>query len=47
MYPKLHITFEGNHFDESITMAQVKKFVKYLEDPNRESFEEIQVEKLE
>lgn len=41
MYPKLHITYEGNHFEDTITSAQLKKFTKYLDDPNRESFEDI------
>ena len=47
LYPKLHITYEGNHFEETITSAQMKKFIKYLDDPNRESFEDIQEEKHE
>lgn len=39
LYPKLHITYEGNNFEESITSGQIKKLKKYFEDPNRESFE--------
>jgi len=39
LYPKLHITYEGNNFEESITPGQIKKLKKYFEDPNRESFE--------
>ena len=37
-YPKIHITYEGNHFEESITPGQIRKLKKYCEDPNREAF---------
>ncbi len=39
-YPKLHITYEGNHFDEEFTPGMLKKLIKYVDDPNRESFED-------
>ena len=39
-YPVLHPTYNGNHFDECITKKQIKDLKKYLEDPNREVFEE-------
>lgn len=39
-YPVLHPTYNGNHFDECITMKQLKDLKKYLEDPNREVFDE-------
>ena len=39
-YPVLHPTYDGNHFDEFITEKQLKDLKKYLEDPNREIFEE-------
>lgn len=39
-YPVLHPTYNGNHFDECITKKQIKDLKKYLEDPNREIFEE-------
>lgn len=38
LYPKLHITYEGNHFDEVITAGQIKKLIKYLNSPERELF---------
>ena len=39
-YPVLHPTYDGNHFDECITKKQIKELKKYLEDPNREIFED-------
>lgn len=39
-YPVLHPTYNGNHFDKCITKKQLKDLRKYLEDPNREVFEE-------
>ena len=39
-YPVLHPTYEGNHFEECITKKQIKDLKKYLEDPNREVFED-------
>lgn len=39
-YPVLHPTYNGNHFDECITKKQIRDLKKYLEDPNREIFEE-------
>lgn len=39
-YPVLHPTYEGNHFDDCITKKQIKDLKKYLEDPNREIFED-------
>ena len=39
-YPVLHPTYNGNHFDDCITKKQVKDLKKYLEDPNREIFED-------
>jgi DNA helicase-4 len=39
-YPVLHPTYNGNHFDECITKKQIKDLKKYLEDPNREIFED-------
>jgi DNA helicase-4 len=39
-YPVLHPTYEGNHFDECITNKQIKDLKNYLEDPNREIFED-------
>lgn len=39
-YPVLHPTYNGNHFDECITKNQLINLKKYLEDPNREVFEE-------
>jgi DNA helicase-4 len=39
-YPVLHPTYNGNHFDECITNKQIKDLKKYLEDPNREIFED-------
>lgn len=39
-YPVLHPTYNGNHFDECITKKQIRDLKNYLEDPNREIFEE-------
>lgn len=39
-YPVLHPTYDGNHFEERITKKQLKDMKKYLEDPDREIFEE-------
>ena len=39
-YPVLHQTYNGNHFDECITKKQIKDLKNYLEDPNREIFDE-------
>ena len=40
-YPVLHMTYEGNHYDECITKRQLKAIKEYLESPNREFFEDI------
>ena len=40
-YPVLHPTYNGNHFDECITKKQLKDLKKYLEDPNREIFDNV------
>ena len=39
-YPVLHPTYDGNHFDECITKKQLKALKRYLENPNREVFDE-------
>lgn len=39
-YPVLHPTYNGNHFDECITKKQIRDLKKYLENPNREIFDE-------
>ena len=39
-YPVLHPTYDGNHFDECITKKQIRDLKKYLEDPNREIFDD-------
>ena len=39
-YPVLHPTYNGNHFNDCITKKQIKDLKKYLEDPNREIFED-------
>lgn len=39
-YPVLHPTYNGNHFEECITKKQIRDMKKYLEDPNREIFED-------
>ena len=44
MYPKLHITYEGNHFEEVITPRMIKKYIKYLADSSREYFDDIKEE---
>lgn len=41
-YPVLHPTYNGNHFNECITKKQLKDLKKYLEDPNREIFEDFE-----
>lgn len=41
-YPVLHPTYNGNHFKECITKKQLKDLKKYLEDPNREIFEDFE-----
>lgn len=38
-YPKVHLTYEAEHYEESITIGKIKKLKTYLEDPNRELFE--------
>ena len=38
-YPKLHPTYEGNHFDENITKKLLNDLRRNLEDPNREVVE--------
>lgn len=43
-YAVLHPTYEGNHFEECITKKQLKDLKKYLENPNREVFEEKETE---
>lgn len=40
LYPKLHITYEGNHYNEVITPQKIRALIKYLDNPERESFEE-------
>jgi len=37
-YPVLHMTSEGNNYEEELTPQKIKKLIKYLDDPNRESF---------
>ena len=44
MYPKLHITYEGNHFEEVITPRMIKKYIEYLADSSREYFDDIKEE---
>lgn len=39
-YPVLHSTYNGNHFEECMTKKQIKDLKKYLEDPNREIFDD-------
>ena len=39
-YPVLHQTYEGNHFDECITKVQLRDLKRYLNDPNREVFQD-------
>ena len=39
-YPVLHPTYDGNHFDECITKKQIRDLKKYLENPNREIFDD-------
>ena len=39
-YPVLHPTYDVNHFDDCITIKQLKNFKKYLENPEREIFED-------
>ncbi|MDO5406640.1 MAG: UvrD-helicase domain-containing protein [Eubacteriales bacterium] len=39
-YPVLHQTYKGNHYEEMITVAELKKLKVYLEHPDREVFEE-------
>ena len=35
-YKKLHPTYEGRHFKETLTVAMLQSLKDYLEDPNRE-----------
>lgn len=44
-YSKLHPTYEGNHYLETITLGKLKKLKSYLEDPNREIFKSEEDEK--
>ena len=44
-YPVLHPTYDGNHFDDCITKKQIKDFKKYLENRNKEIFEDKDLEK--
>lgn len=37
-YSVLHSTYEGNHFEEQITVRKVKKFRDFMLDPDREIF---------
>ncbi len=39
-YPKIHPTYESNHIEESITSGMLRKLKKYLENPEREVFED-------
>lgn len=39
-YPVLHPTYDGIHYDDCITKKQIKDLKKYLEDLNREIFED-------
>ena len=39
-YPVLHPTYDGIHFDKCITKRQIKDLKKYLDDPNREIFDD-------
>ncbi len=35
-YPKLHPTYEGRHYEESMSIWKLKNLKAYLEDPNRD-----------
>ena len=35
-YPKLHPTYEGRHYQDTLTIPKIKNLKRYLEDPNRE-----------
>lgn len=35
-YPKLHPTYEGRHYEETLTIEKLMDLKDYLEDPNRE-----------
>ena len=37
-YAKLHPTFDGNHYTETITKRKLESLKKYLESPKRDSF---------
>lgn len=39
-YPVLHPTYDGNHFDECITKKQIRELKRYLDNPNREIFDD-------
>lgn len=36
----LHSTYNGNHFNEYITKKQIRDLKRYMEDANREVFDE-------
>lgn len=38
-YPKLHPTYKGRHYKESLTIKKITDLKRYLEDPNREIVE--------
>lgn len=46
-YSKLHPTYAGRHFEETATLKRLKDMKKYLEDPNREIFEDDNTEENE
>lgn len=39
-YKKLHPTYEGRHFTETLTVKKLKELKVYLENPTREIVEE-------
>lgn len=41
-YPVLHPTYNGNHFDDCVTKKQIMDLKKYLENPNREIFGDLE-----
>lgn len=43
-YAKIHPTYEGIHFEETITLKKLKDLKRYLEDPDREVLEDENVE---
>lgn len=39
-FSKLHVTYEGNHLEESLTPLKLKHLAKYVSSPDRQSFPE-------